>query len=105
MLKPVARRFYENAMMDLMPQTPAERTDFGFRPGIDQTRLIAAYRDGIRQGKISEQSLSDACCDGPSLTALLRSVDPTIVVQTDWDDLMEMMSDDEGDGRYASGDC
>ncbi len=109
MLKPVARRFYNNTMMDVWPQFAAERTDFGFRSDADQMRLFVAYRDGIRNGKISEQQLSDACCNGPALTELVQTVDPTLVVQTDWDDIAaendKFLDEPLGSGEYASGDC
>lgn len=86
-LNPVTQRFVNNLMMDLPPQTPAERVDFGLDHLCpDENLLLGVYQYGLKREKFTPAELDAACTDGKKLTALVQRVAPNLVVSTAYDD-------------------
>lgn len=84
-MKPVANRFIDDLMADVMPSAAA-MVDFGLNNG-DQFPLYEAYQKGIRSGEITFAELNEALGDGPKLTALVQRINPELTVKTDYDDM------------------
>ena len=84
-MKPVANRFIDDLMADVMPSAAA-MVDFGLNNG-DQSPLYEAYQKGIRSGTIKAAELNEALGDGPKLTSLVQRINPELTVTTDYDDM------------------
>ncbi len=90
-IKPVAKRFYDDLMLDSMPSSLAVLVDFGFNHAHPQKRLYEAYQKGARAGTFTLEEMSEAVGDGPALTRLIQRVDSSLEVVTDYDFLDEPM--------------
>jgi len=90
-IKPVAKRFHDDLMLDSMPSSPAVIVDFGFNHARPQQRLYEAYQKGARAGTFTLEEMSEAVGDGPALTRLIHRVDSSLEVVTDYDFMGEAM--------------
>lgn len=87
---PTAKRFVNNLILDLYPERDgAVQVDFGFSMAADPVQLFAAYKHALKTGKATPEDFDKAVGTGADLTLIVATVDPDIIVQTDYD-LMEV---------------